>query len=242
MKSTFTRLMILVAAVTSIMSLTACGGDDSSSSSDFEIEDTPQATDPNSILYGEWFGTSYSNVMTINFGQNSRGSIKMNSSTMEYSHNCDFTYKYNATYKKISFSFDDGTTADYYCYANEGEGLEYKGGERMILINDYDMKYKMLRGSGGNDSGTSDSDAEPTSTFIVKYVKSTSKYSTSTATYYKKETAGGHIELFSNAACTSSIGYASSNGLSTYGEYNVGRYDYVIRDIGGSSSTYYFFN
>ena len=238
---TFTRLMILVAIMTSIIGLTACGGGDNSSS-DTEMEGAPSATDPNSILYGEWFGTCWSTVMTINFGENSRGSIKMNSKTQEYAHNCDFTYKYNATYKRISFNFDDGTTADYFCYANEGEGLEYKGGERMILVNDYDMQFKMLRTSGGNDSGTGDSEAVSTSTFIVKYNKTTSKYSTSTATYYKKETAAGHIELFSNAACTSSIGYASSNSLSTWGGYNVRKYDYVIIDADTHGSTHYFFN
>lgn len=224
------------------VSLAACGGGDSSSEEGYTPPPTPE--DPNSILYGKWFGSSSSTYMTLIFGPNQQGSIEMNS-TKPYAHNCDFHYQYNAFTNRIYFNFADGSSVGYFCFDINGDEEEFKGGDKMIIINDYDMKFKMSRiesGGGSGGSGTGTETVVSTRTLVIKTNNLTDTHTSSYSTYYKKTYSSGEVELYSNAACTSKIGKADSNGLSTWGGISVRSYDYLVRDVASHSSTYYFFN
>lgn len=109
----------------------------------------------------------------------------------------------------------------------------------------YNGTVQLKKDSDSGSASTSEVKLGSTSALIIKMTKSSSgtNYSSSTSTCYKTRDSSGNVYLYSNSSYTSRIGKASSNSLSTWGDYRVSSYDYLVRyNVTTSHSTYYFFN
>ncbi len=104
---------------------------------------------------------------------------------------------------------------------------------------------QLKKDSDSGSASTSEVKLGSTRALIIRMTKSSSgtSYSSSTSTCYKTRDSSGNVYLYSNSSYTSRIGKASSNSLSTWGDYRVSSYDYIVRyNVTTSHSTYYFFN
>lgn len=242
-------LAIVALCATASLFFTACGGGDGDGGDGGALsgyiddsDDSGSNTDNASSLYGTWFGTSGSTVITkLVFAPGGRGYITMNTSTAVYAHNGQFTYTFDPSKGYINILFNDTKTSATY-------KISSLTSERMILINDYDMTFNMVYGSYSTEIPTEYSDnvvtnIEKANGMYVSMPKSNSRYTVNTYFhYYKKTTDSGQILLYKDAACQNLVGTASDNTYTSWGDYSVSLYKYIVKTSTSTTWVYYFFN
>ena len=245
MKRFFYSLLALMAVTFGALAFTACGDDDGGSSSG----GGGSYEEPNykSQLMGLWSGkgTNWDDAtisVSVNFDSSTNGWILLSGTgglTLS-----DF-YSWSASGSYISMSAEKFSSPITMSITS---GSIASGN---ITVNIWCEKDKycgtvqLKKDSDSGSASTSEVKLGSTSALIIRMTKSSSgtSYSSSTSTCYKTRDSSGNVYLYSNSSYTSRIGKASSNSLSTWGDYRVSSYDYLVRyNVTTSHSTYYFFN
>lgn len=251
MKKCLLRYLSALLAASFCLVTVSCGDDDEpapySESDDPSYSSGSGALTPEQMLLGRWEGKGINddgNTCTLRLSLNpgGTGSLFVSCKTRLVVRTItDYTYESSGA---LPMDFEKGESFRPYISNLTATSMElslYDGPD------DLQTSYSLSKiedysdgGDGGGSSG--EADIEKASTFIVTWSKYTGKYSSSSATYYKRMSSTGKYTLYRNSNGTGEIGIASSNSLSTWGGYRVSGYDYVYRDVSTNSSTYYFFN
>lgn len=247
MKKWVGALAIVAMCATTSLLFTACGGGDGDSGSSSGGGYSYEEPDYKSQLMGLWSGkgTNWDDAtfsVSANFETSTTGWVILSTSGSLTLSNFD---SWSASGDYISMSAEK-FAAPVTMRITSGSIASGNITVEVRCENDkYNGTVQLKKDSSSGSASTDEQKLGSVSCVVIKRVKTTSgwTYSKSTATCYKTKDSSGRIYLYRNSTYTSQIGKASSNGLSSMGDYNVRSYDYhVAYNVTLNSATYYFFN